>query len=78
MINNKKALTRRHFMGLASATAAAASMSPLSVAQGAYRRTMRPIVTGPRSAQSDEDWQEVLAAFDLGGRVTMNLSLIHI
>ena len=72
MINNKKALTRRHFMGLASATAAAASMSPLSVAEGAYRRTMRPIVTGPRSAQSDDDWQDVLAAFDLGGRVTMN------
>ena len=72
MINNKKALTRRHFMGLASATAAAASMSPLSVAEGAYRHTMRPIVTGPRSAQSDDDWQDVLAAFDLGGRVTMN------
>ena len=72
MINNKKALTRRHFMGLASATAAAASMTPLNVAEGAYRRTMHPIVTGPRSAQSDDDWQDVLAAFDLGGRVKMN------
>ena len=72
MINNKKALTRRHFMGLASATAAAASMTPLNVAEGAYRRAIRPIVTGPRSAQSDDDWQDVLSAFDLGGRVTMN------
>ncbi|MCH7825234.1 MAG: aminotransferase class V-fold PLP-dependent enzyme, partial [Acidobacteria bacterium] len=70
-MTNKKVLTRRHFMGLASATAAA-SMTPLGVAEAAYRRTMRPIATGPRSAQSDDDWRDVLAAFDLGGRVTLN------
>lgn len=70
-MTNKNSLTRRHFMGLASATAAA-SMTPLRVAEVAYRRTMRPIATGPRSAQADDDWRDVLEAFDLGERVTMN------
>ena len=64
--------TRRHFMGL-TGMAVGASMSPLAAADATFFRRMRGIAAGRnRSPQSDSDWGDVLAAFDLGGRVTMN------
>ena len=64
--------TRRHFMTLAGA-AVGSSLGPLGVADAAFARGMRGIsVGGFRSSQSDADWADVLSAFDLGGRATMN------
>lgn len=64
--------TRRHFMALAGA-AAGASLGPLGVADAAFARAMRGISVGrARSPQRDADWADVLSAFDLGGRATMN------
>jgi len=63
--------TRRRFMGTAGA-AVGASMGPLAAADAAFGRAMRSIGTGVRSPQSDADWGDVLSAFDLGGRATMN------
>ena len=64
--------TRRRFMGITGATLGA-SMSPLARADAAFLRRLGEIVPGrSRSPQSDRDWADVLAAFDLGGRVTMN------
>jgi len=63
--------TRRRFVGVAGATVAA-SMSAPAIAESAYRHATRGMGIGPRAPQSDDDWRDVLAAFDLGGRVTMN------
>ena len=63
--------TRRRFLGTAGA-AVGASMGPLAAADAAFGRAMRNIGSGARSPQSDADWSDVLSAFDLGGRATMN------
>lgn len=63
--------TRRRFVSIAGA-AAAASMSAPAIAEAAHRHAMRGFRMGRRAPQSDDEWRDVLAAFDLGGRVTMN------
>jgi len=63
--------TRRRFMGTAGA-AVGVSVGPLAAADAAFGRAMRNIGRGARSPQSDADWSDVLSAFDLGGRATMN------
>ena len=63
--------TRRQFVSIAGA-AAAASMSAPALAEVAHRHAMRGFRTGRRAPQSDDQWRDVLAAFDLGGRATMN------
>ena len=47
-------------------------MTAPTLVEAAYERATRRLRVGPRAPQSDDDWRDVLAAFDLGGRVTMN------
>jgi selenocysteine lyase/cysteine desulfurase len=63
--------TRRRFVGMASAVAASTA-SAAGIAEAAYRNASGALRRAPRSPQSDDDWRDVLAAFDLGDRVTMN------
>ena len=64
--------TRRRFVGMAGA-AVGASVVPLAAADRAFAVAMREITRGSeRSAIDDKDWADVLGAFDLGGRATMN------
>ena len=53
-------------------TAAAASLAPLAIVDAAFARAMRGIGAAARPPQDDAAWGDVLAAFDVGDRVTMN------
>jgi len=70
-MSSEKEWTRRRFVGLAGA-AAASSMTAPALAEAVYRSATTGLRRGPRLPQSDDDWKDVLSAFDLGGRVTMN------
>ena len=66
--------TRRHFIGL-TGVATGASLHPLASADRAFAAAMRaiePRSMAQRSPGDDRDWSDVLGAFDLGGRITMN------
>jgi len=63
--------TRRRFVGMAG-VAAASTMSAPAIAEAAYRNATRGFRGGGRAPQSDDDWRDVLEAFDLGCRATMN------
>ncbi len=73
-MSGNRGWTRRHFIGL-TGVATGASLHPLASADRAFAAAMRaiePRSMAQRSPGDDRDWSDVLAAFDLGGRITMN------